>query len=122
MFLTNLHSIFNSYNREKVGRYDPLKELEYIDERYDYTLAEETKDLFAKAGCDNELTERCRKLGKYAWAPDAKVVNETQFDAVHKIAYDNDRLKHDRELLEMRSKLLGFDLKKNFQRPVNAIN
>ena len=74
------------------------------------------------AGCDNELTERCRMIGKYVWAPDAKVINETQFDKVHAIAYNNGRLKHDRDLLEARSKLIGFELRKNFQRPKNAVN
>lgn len=91
------------------------KLLPYLDGEFFHTG-------YYHAGCDNELTERCRVIGKYAWASNAKVVNETQFDEVHRIAYDDTRLKHDRDLLESRSKLLGFELHKNFERPKNAIN
>jgi hypothetical protein len=47
---------FNHNNGEKVKRYIPLEKLEYIDENYDYTLAEESKDLFEKANCLNLLS------------------------------------------------------------------
>lgn len=40
---------FNHNQGKKVEKYDPIEKLEYIDERYDYTLAEETKALFEEA-------------------------------------------------------------------------
>lgn len=79
-------------------------------------------------GCDNELTEMCRKVGKYFWAENAKVYHDHPIqngfkegvDEVYQIAYNSERMKHDRELLKERSELLGFPLKENFIKPVNV--
>lgn len=68
-------------------------------------------------GCDNELTERCRKLGKYVWSKKSKVNHQPVFDDVRKLAYSEKLLTHDRELLKTRSKLLNFELRENFVRP-----
>lgn len=46
---------YNHNNGKKVARFSPLEKMEYVDERYDYRLSEETKDLFAKADCSDEL-------------------------------------------------------------------
>ena len=68
--------------------------------------------------CDNELTERCRQIGKYVWAENAKVYHDhpaqtrwASTDAVYEIAYAKEGLEHDQKLLEERSKLLGFPIK-----------
>ena len=77
-------------------------------------------------GCDNELTEMCRKIGKYVWAEESKVYHDhpiqtgfkpETFDEVYKLAYRDDRRKHDNELLHKRAKLLGFEVKENFTDP-----
>jgi len=74
-------------------------------------------------GCDNELTERCRKVGKYVWAEEAKVYHDhpvqtgfktEDMDEVYKLAYRKDRMEHDLNLLRERSKKLGFELRENF--------
>lgn len=74
-------------------------------------------------GCDNELTERCRKIGKAVWCEEAKVLHDHpiredfkgEVDKVHKIA--RKFYKEDRELLKKRSEEIGFDLRKNFIHP-----
>jgi hypothetical protein len=74
-------------------------------------------------GCDNELTERCRKINKYVWAEEAKILHDHpirkdfkgEVDEVHKIArsfYDKDRA-----LLKKRAKELNFELRENFIHP-----
>ncbi len=74
-------------------------------------------------GCDNELTERCRKMDKYVWAEKAKVLHnhpiradfKGEVDAVYKVAqqfYDEDRA-----LLKKRSEEIGFELRENFIQP-----
>jgi hypothetical protein len=77
-------------------------------------------------GCDNELTERCRKLGKYVWAKEAKVdhyhpilngFDPEQMDDVNRLAFEPQRLAHDRELLKTRSVELGFDYHEFYVKP-----
>jgi hypothetical protein len=79
-------------------------------------------------GCDNELTEMCRKNGKYVWAEEAKIdhdhpvktgFKQEDIDDVYKLAYQRDRMEHDRDLLHERAKLLGFELHENFTEPTN---
>jgi len=68
-------------------------------------------------GCDNELTERCRLLNKYAWSERSVVRHDhpiqtgflpDQLDDVLKFAYEDRRRHHDLTLLHDRSKLFGF--------------
>lgn len=77
-------------------------------------------------GCDNELTERCRKMNKFVWAKEAKVFHDhpvqtgfkpQDLDEVYKFAYRFDRMEHDKNLLHERSKLIGFELHENFIDP-----
>lgn len=78
-------------------------------------------------GCDNELTERCRKVDRYVWAEHAKVYHDhpvqTGFnikdqDEVYAIAYNQEKVAEDKALLHKRAKELGFELRENFERPV----
>ncbi len=68
--------------------------------------------------CDNELTGRCEKIGKYVWAPEAKIdhdhpikggFKEKDMDEVYKIAYNQKNMEEDRALLKQRAQLLGFN-------------
>jgi len=81
-------------------------------------------------GCDNELTQRCKKMGKYVWAENAEVYHDHPIqngiggkgfkgkeDRVYKLGRKHE--KEDRALLKKRSEELGFDLKENFLYPVN---
>ena len=77
-------------------------------------------------GCDNELTERCRQVGKYVWAEEAKVYHDhpvqtgfkkEDWDETYRFAYRKDRMEHDRNLLQKRAKEIGFELKTNFTKP-----
>jgi glycosyltransferase involved in cell wall biosynthesis len=77
-------------------------------------------------GCDNELTERCRKIGKYVWAKEAKIIHDhpvrtgfkdKDMDDVYRWAYKFERMEHDKTLLNERSKALGFELRVNFTDP-----
>ena len=75
-------------------------------------------------GCDNELTERCKKIGKAVWCEEAKVYHDhpvqdgwKDMDKTYKLAYQRDRVIHDKELLKKRSKELGFELRENFTKP-----
>jgi len=80
-------------------------------------------------GCDNELTERCKKIGKYVWAEEAKVYHDhpindnfkEPLDDVYKLAYRDDRRKHDLALLKERAKKFGFAFKENFERPIKKV-
>jgi len=69
--------------------------------------------------CDNELTEMCRKVGKYAWCEVAKVYHDhpgvhgwsdESYDKHYRRVYQYDTMRKDRQLLEARSKLLGFQI------------
>lgn len=75
---------------------------------------------YLHTGCDNELTERCRNVGKYAWAENARVYHdhplqnnfsESTMDEVYKLAYDPKSLEVDKATLERRSKKYGFEIK-----------
>lgn len=77
-------------------------------------------------GCDNELTERCRKVGKYVWAENAVVYHDhpvqtgfqtKDMDDVYALAYDKTRMMHDQTLLNERSILLDFPLHNAFEAP-----
>ena len=76
-------------------------------------------------GCDNELTEMCRKIDKYVWAEEAKVMHDhpimdgftKPLDEVYQLAYDKDRQEHDKKLLRERAKKLNFSLRENFVLP-----
>jgi hypothetical protein len=76
-------------------------------------------------GCDNELTERCKKVGKYVWSKKAKVFHDhpivTGFkeplDEGYKFAYDTKNREEDTKLLHERAALFGFDIKENFVKP-----
>jgi autotransporter strand-loop-strand O-heptosyltransferase len=79
------------------------------------------------AGCDNELTERCRMLNKYAWSERALVDHDhpiktgfkpEQMDATMQFAYQDVRRTHDQNLLEKRSKMFGFTVKDFHIEPV----
>lgn len=70
-------------------------------------------------GCDNELTARCIKMGKYAWAEEARVAHdhpalhgfsEESMDEVYKIAWNPEFVAKDRELLKQRAKEIGFQI------------
>lgn len=69
--------------------------------------------------CDNELTERCRQIGKYFWEERAVVVHDhtsahgwsdETYDEHYRRVYQYDTMRKDRQLLEKRSKLLGFQI------------
>lgn len=69
------------------------------------------------AGCDNELTERCRLINKYGWSERAFVGHDhpvvtgfkpEQLDEVHRVGYADRRLEHDRCLLLERARQFGF--------------
>ena len=66
-------------------------------------------------GCDNELTERCRNLGRYIWDEHAKIEHSTpaqgngkEVDEVYKLAWDPQAIEEDRRLLQERAKRFGF--------------
>jgi hypothetical protein len=69
---------------------------------------------YSHVGCDNELTARCMKMGKYAWAEEVLVehrhpaLDPTLWDDVYREAWRPDRVAADRALLATRSKELGF--------------
>lgn len=59
-------------------------------------------------GCDNELTARVRALGKYAYAPLARIRHAVIEDPVRRIAWDPVSVADDRAHLADRLRLLGF--------------
>ena len=65
--------------------------------------------------CDNELTERCRQLGRFTYAEHARIVHDhpaqrdwTGMDAVYAAAYDPETVAHDLRMFESRARELGF--------------
>jgi glycosyltransferase involved in cell wall biosynthesis len=72
-------------------------------------------------GCDNELTARCKKIGKYVWAEEAEVFHEHPIqdnslqDEIYKLGLS--KQDKDRKLLKKRSEDLEFELLENFIRP-----
>lgn len=76
-------------------------------------------------GCDNELTERCRKMGKYHWEERAVVLHDhptgsgnspEQADEVYKLGWQH--REEDIALLKKRSEELGFEYKESYRRPI----
>lgn len=72
---------------------------------------------YVHCGCDSELTEMCKKVGKYAWAENAKIVHDhpsahgwsdETYDKHYRRVYDPEIMRKDRDLLFKRSKELGF--------------
>jgi glycosyltransferase involved in cell wall biosynthesis len=69
-------------------------------------------------GCDNELTGRARKLGKYFWCKESMVQHHhplhtghmEEMDEVYKVAWNEESVRRDRELLKQRSEEFGFEL------------
>jgi glycosyltransferase involved in cell wall biosynthesis len=64
-------------------------------------------------GCDNELTARCKKLGKFAWCEESRIEHDhpakkgwDNLDESHRLAYS--RVVQDRQLLKERAEQLGF--------------
>jgi len=78
-------------------------------------------------GCDNELTERCRKIDRYFWDKDCVIfhdhpvqrtgTDQSKDDEVYRVAYNPDSLAHDKALLAERAAKYGFELRANFTRP-----
>jgi len=69
------------------------------------------------AGCDNELTGRCRKLGRYVWCKESMIGHQhpvktgwDNLDPVYQLAYQPDHLRADRALLAERAAKLGFEM------------
>jgi len=69
--------------------------------------------------CDNELTEMCRKAGKYQWCEISRVIHDhpsahgwsdETYDKHYRRVYQYDTMRKDRELLEKRSRMLGFPI------------
>ena len=65
---------------------------------------------YKHVGCDNELTERCRAMGKYVYCADSRILHQPRDDNVHKIAWDSESVAADRALLSARAKEFGFTL------------
>jgi 2-polyprenyl-3-methyl-5-hydroxy-6-metoxy-1,4-benzoquinol methylase len=72
---------------------------------------------YAHCGCDSELMERCKQIGKAAWAELSKIVHDhpsahgwsdETYDKHYRRVYESDLMRKDRELLFKRSKELGF--------------
>ena len=65
--------------------------------------------------CDNELTERCRQLGRFTYAEHARIRHDHPaqrgwegMDDLHRAAYDREAVAHDRRVFEERARALGF--------------
>lgn len=77
-------------------------------------------------GCDSELTQMCRKLGKAVWAENARVFHDhpiqkafkEPIDEVYQIAYEPTNRELDNILYHKRAELLGFEMVENFQTPL----
>jgi len=76
--------------------------------------------------CDTELTERCRKIGKYVWAPNSHVFHDhpvqtgfkvEDMDEVYVKAYDRGNMLEDGKTLRRRAAELGFRIPGAFHRP-----
>jgi glycosyltransferase involved in cell wall biosynthesis len=73
-------------------------------------------------GCDNELSARCKKAGKYVWCEEAKVFHDhyslnsrpgnvlKDFDETARLAWQEDLVEADRALLKSRAAELNFQL------------
>lgn len=72
-------------------------------------------------GCDNELTERCRKLGLYFWSCRSQVYHEHPINGYTADEVNNLAESHKQDdiiTLEKRFKELGFNISKNLKRPL----
>lgn len=72
---------------------------------------------YVHCGCDSELMERCKQIGKAAWAENSKIIHDhpsahgwsdETYDKHYRRVYDHEVMRKDRELLFKRSKELGF--------------
>lgn len=95
------------------------KLLPYLDGEFFHTGYHHT-------GCDNELTERCRLIGKAVWAEESKVYHDhpvqtgfktAEMDAVYKLAYNTQNTEADKKLLYERAEKYGFSVKHSFTTP-----
>jgi tetratricopeptide (TPR) repeat protein len=76
-------------------------------------------------GCDNELTERTRQMGKFVWCEEARVYHDHPIqdgfkqpvDEVYQIAYDATAKEEDEKLLKARSEKYGFLIRGPFSKP-----
>jgi glycosyltransferase involved in cell wall biosynthesis len=73
---------------------------------------------YSHVGCDNELTARCKKAGKYVWCREAVVYHDhplwkgcrdEDVDATYALAWRSDLVEKDRALLQARAKQFGFE-------------
>jgi glycosyltransferase involved in cell wall biosynthesis len=63
---------------------------------------------YRHVACDDELTARVKKMGKYVWCREARIDQEGVLDDVHQLAWNVEDVRHDRSLLEQRCDDLGF--------------
>jgi glycosyltransferase involved in cell wall biosynthesis len=72
---------------------------------------------YSHVGCDNELTARCKKAGKYTWCGAAQIYHdhpiqhgfkEDSLDPVYKLAWHPVSVANDRALLKSRAEYLDF--------------
>ena len=72
---------------------------------------------YAHCGCDSELMERCKSIGKAAWAENSKIIHDhpsshgwsdETYDKHYRRIYEPEVMRKDRDLLFKRSKELGF--------------
>ena len=77
-------------------------------------------------GCDNELTERCRGIGKFVWCEEAKVYHDHpiqkgfaagSMDKVYELAYNEELKQKDIKLLNKRAKKYNFVVRGPFGAP-----
>jgi hypothetical protein len=66
---------------------------------------------YRHVGCDNELTERAKALGKYVWCERARVRHEhfstgAEMDEVYALGWEPESVAQDRALLAQRLTLV----------------
>jgi glycosyltransferase involved in cell wall biosynthesis len=66
-------------------------------------------------GVDNELTARCKKMNKYIYCDESKIIHNhfisgAEFDEVYKIGWNENYVDEDRELLKERANLYDFEI------------
>lgn len=66
-------------------------------------------------GCDDELTGRCRSMGRYVWCERARVNHHhcsigAEMDETYRLGWDPEKVQQDRELLRRRSQIYGFPI------------
>jgi hypothetical protein len=60
-------------------------------------------------GCDNELSARAKRAGRFVWCEGARVHHRHADDEVHRIAWEPWKVEHDRALLRQRAREHGFE-------------